>query len=247
MAKFAVILAAAGRSTRFANSGKKKPFVDLNGRAVWLRAAEPFLAHADVAQVVMVVSPEDLDSFKERFRPNLAFMDIEIVTGGAERADSVQNALKQINTSMDYIAVHDAARPLICTDWIDAVFKAAEQSGAAIPATPIRGTIKRVAEQTISETIDRRGLWEAQTPQVFRRELLIDAYANRGDFVATDEAQLVERHGHPVTIVEGSPVNIKITTQADLRIARALLEVVPGRKSQRPLHPFADDPKDLFS
>ena len=112
----------------------------------------------------------------------------------------------------------------------------------AILAAPINGTIKRAAkDQTIEETVARENLWEAQTPQVFRRQLLIDAYARRGKEPATDDAQLVERLGHKVTIVHGSPMNIKITTKEDLRIASALLKVLPRPKLAGPAHPFADD------
>ncbi len=247
MAKFAVILAAAGRSTRFGDSQRKKPFVDLNGKAVWLRAAEPFLAHQALSQTIIVVSPDDLDWFKEKFRPNLAFMDIQVATGGDQRADSVQNALELVDPEIDYIAVHDAARPLITTDWVDAVLKEAQASGAAIPASPIRGTIKRVSESSIKETVPRTALWEAQTPQFFERKLLLDAYANRGDIQPTDEAQLIEQAGHSVSVVECSPMNIKITTKDDLRIAGALLNALPKNKTLRPLHPFADEKPDLFS
>lgn len=246
MATFAVILAAAGRSTRFQMNQRKKPFVDLKGRAVWLRAAELFLNRDDVVQALIAVSPEDLDWFKEKFRPNLAFMDIDIVAGGAERVDTVQNALARVRSDVDFVAVHDAARPLLVPEWIDAVFQAAERTGAAIPAIAVTSTLKRVTgDKTITETVPRDDLWQAQTPQVFRRELLLDAFAQRGDSPATDESQLVEQLGHKVTVVEGSPMNIKITTGHDFRMAKALLDALP-KKTIRALHPFADeDPRSL--
>ena len=248
MAKFAVILPAAGKSSRFGGDARrKKPFVDLKGRAVWLRSVEPFTSHKDVAQIIVVVSPEDLDWFKEKFQPNLAFMEIQVVAGGTERADSVQNALAAVNEDIEFVAVHDAARPLISKEWVDNVFAAAEQTGAAILASPIASTIKRVEKERISETVPRDGLWAAQTPQVFRKELLRDAYNKRGKLNATDEAQLVEQLGHPVSIVECSAMNMKITTQDDLRMAGALLDVLPSGKPFRPIHPFADDKPDLFS
>jgi 2-C-methyl-D-erythritol 4-phosphate cytidylyltransferase len=259
MGTFAVILPAAGRSTRFSagdpagdlagltRQQHKKPFVDLQGRPVWLRAAEAFLGRGDVVQTIVAVSPEDLDWFKERFRANLAFLEVEIVPGGAERADTVQNALDRVRDDIDFVAVHDAARPLIVSEWIGTVFAAAEKSGAAIPATPVEATLKRVADDRITETVERRGLHQAQTPQVFRRELLIEAYAKRGDFVATDEAQLVERLGHTVTIVEGWPMNFKITTHEDLRMAGALVNALPRKQGFRALHPFKDeDPRSLL-
>src|SRR5438270_681184 len=210
MAKFAVILPAAGKSSRFTFQKRKKTFVDLKGRAVWLRAAEHFANRDDVIQTIVVLAPEDLEFFKEKFAPNLAFMNVELATGGAERADSVRNALARVRPEAEFVAVHDAARPLLVPEWIDRVFRAAEKSGAAILATPVTNTLKRGRpDGTIEQTVSRDGLWAAQTPQVFRRQLLLDAYAKQGTLHPTDEAQLVEQLGHPVTLVECSPLNFK--------------------------------------
>ena len=241
MPNFAVIIPAAGQSSRFGDSRRKKPFIELKGRPVWVRAVEVFSNRDDVKQVLVVVSPEDMDFFKEKFQPNLAFMAVEIVPGGKQRADSVKNALARVKADIDFVAVHDAARPLIVKLWIDRVFAAAEQSGAAILATPISSTIKRVDNGHVVETVPRDKLWAAQTPQVFKRQLLLDAYARWDGSEATDEANLVERIGHPVTIVEGSPMNLKITTQEDFKMAEALLGALPQEKGLRALHPFADD------
>jgi 2-C-methyl-D-erythritol 4-phosphate cytidylyltransferase len=248
MATFAVILPAAGKSTRFTAHKRKKPFVDLKGRPVWVRAAECFINREDVRQILLVVSRDDLEWVKEKFRPNLAFMNVDIVEGGAERFQSVQNALARVKSDVEFVAVHDAARPLIVKEWVDAVFAAAEKSGAAIPAIPVSNTLKRAdAQKTIVETISREGLWQAQTPQVFRRQLLLEAFAKRGTLAATDEAQLVENLGHPVTLVEGWPMNIKITTFADFKMAEALTEALPKPKLLGGMHPFADEaPRDLF-
>lgn len=241
MPNFAVIVPAAGQSSRFGDSRRKKPFIELKGRPVWVRAVEMFSNRDDVKQLLIVVSPEDMEFFKEKFRPNLAFMAVEIVAGGKQRADSVKNALARVKADIDFVAVHDAARPLVVKQWIDKVFAAAEQSGAAILASPISSTIKRVENGRIVETVPRDKLWAAQTPQVFRRQLLLDAYARWDGSEATDEANLVERIGHPVTIVEGSPLNMKITTQEDFKMAEALLGALPQEKSLRALHPFADE------
>lgn len=243
MSKFAVILPAAGKSSRFMqHQSKKKVFVELKGRPVWVRSAEAFCNRDDVVQTLIVVSPEDMEWFKEKFLPNLAFMNIEIVAGGAERADSVKNALARVQADVDFVAVHDAARPLIVKEWIDRVFRAAEQHGAALLATPVTSTLKRVdANSQIEQTVSRANLWAAQTPQVFRRQLLLDAYARQGALQPTDEAQLVEQFGHPVRIVEGSPLNIKITNQEDFRMAEFLLEALPKEKGLGMLHPFEDE------
>lgn len=244
MSKFAVILPAAGKSSRF-SAQRKKVFVELKGRPVWVRTAEQFTNRDDVAQTILVVSPEDLEGFKEKFRPNLAFMDIEVVVGGAERADSVLNGLARVRADVDFVAVHDAARPLIVKQWIDQVFRAAEQHDAAILATPITSTLKRVDKtESIEETVSRTNLWAAQTPQVFRRQLLMEAYARQGALQPTDEAQLIENIGRSVKIVPGSSLNIKITTPEDLRIAEQFLDLLPKEKLPGFLHPFADERLD---
>lgn len=241
MARFAVILAAAGKSTRFSDQKRKKPFVELKGRPVWVRSAEFFVNREDVVQTIVAVAPEDREWFQEKFRANLAFMNIEIVEGGAERADSVQNALSRVRADVDYVAVHDAARPLLAREWVDKVFREAERTGAAILGVPVTSTLKRVKEGSITDTVSRNGLWEAQTPQVFRRELLLDAFARRGNLQPTDEAQLVEHAGHPVSVVEGSSINLKITTREDFRMAEVLLDSLPKEKLPLALHPFADE------
>ena len=240
MAKYAVILPAAGRSSRFKDKHYKKPFAPLGGRAIWLHSAERFLGRDDVIQLIVVISPEDREDFDFKFSSNVAILGIEVVDGGAERADSVAAGLARVKPEADFICVHDAARPCLADIWIDSIFQAAEKSGAAIFALPVAGTLKRVGpDHVIEETVDRTRLWEAQTPQVFRRELLLDAYAKRDGFQATDEAQLVERIGHEVTVVRGSPINMKITSKEDQRLAEQALRAIPKPKLG-PLHPFAD-------
>jgi 2-C-methyl-D-erythritol 4-phosphate cytidylyltransferase len=242
MAKFAVILPAAGASSRFRDKNYKKPFAPLADRAVWLHSAERFLHRQDVKQLIVVIAPDDREHFDFKFSSNVVILGIEVVEGGKERADSIERAMARIKPDIDFVAVHDAARPCLADEWITRVFEAAEKSGAAILAVPVAATLKRVkANQTIEETVSREGLWEAQTPQVFRRQLLLDAYAKRGSFQATDDAQLVERLGQPVTVVQGSPINMKITTQEDLRLAEQALKAMPKPKFKGAGHPFADD------
>jgi 2-C-methyl-D-erythritol 4-phosphate cytidylyltransferase len=242
MAKFAVILPAAGKSSRFHDQHYKKPFAPLEGKAVWLHSAEKFLARNDVVQVIVVVSPEDRETFVDKFGANLAILGVDLVDGGRERADSVRNALEHVREQADFVAVHDAARPVIANGWIDQVFAAAEQQGAAILALPVTSTLKYSTDgKTIEKTVPREKLWAAQTPQVFRRQLLIDAYAQGNASAATDEAQLVESLGHSVALVPGSPLNLKITSKADLHAARFLLQALPKPKLFGGGNPFADD------
>jgi len=241
VAKFAVILPAAGRSSRFKDKHYKKPFAMLGRRAVWLHSAERFLNRDDVLQTILVIARDDREDFNFKFASNVAILGIEVVEGGAERSDSVAAALERVKPEADFVCIHDAARPCLIDAWIDRIFDAARQSGAAIFALPVAGTLKRVGRgNKIEETVARQGLWEAQTPQVFRRELLIEAYERREGFSATDDAQLVERIGHEVTVVPGSPINLKIATKEDMRLAEHAMKALPKPKLG-PIHPFADD------
>ncbi len=242
MSTYAVILPAAGRGLRFKDKNFKKPFVPLDGRAVWLHAAERFRKRDDVKQVIVIISEEDREYFQMQFGANVAILGFEVVTGGQQRADSVRAALDRVKPEADFVVVHDAVRPVLADVWIDQVFRAAEKSGAAILATPVTSTLKRVdTSHTVTETVDRHQLWEAQTPQVFRRQLLLDAYAQADIAAATDDAELVQRSGHPVTVVAGSPLNLKITTREDLKLAGLALKSLPKSQLGGPAHPFADD------
>lgn len=242
MSHFAVILPAAGASSRFRDPNYKKPFAPLDNRPVWLHSAEKFLARKDVKQFLVVVSPEDREFFQAKFGANIAIMGIDVVEGGATRADSVMKALARVKPNIEMVAVHDAARPCLVDEWIDNVFVAAQKSGAAILGCPVASTLKRVGpDHRISETVSRENLWEAQTPQVFRRQLLLEAYSKGDHATATDDAQLVERIGQAVTVVPCSSMNMKITTKDDLRLAAQVLKALPKPKLQGPAHPFADD------
>lgn len=243
MARFAVILPAAGQSSRFKDK-EKKPFANLDGRAVWLRAAELFVARNDVCQCLIVVSPEDQEMFRRRYGANLAFMNVQIVAGGSERFESVANALAQVKPEADFVAVHDAVRPCLTEEQISAVFARAEKTGAALLAVPVGDTLKQVNPQNqVQATVPRQGMWLAQTPQVFRRDWLVEAYANRAKLGkgVTDDSQLVEAAGHPVQVVEGAAGNIKITTKGDLFLAEAILKSMPKPKAKGPIHPFAEE------
>lgn len=241
MPNFAVILPAAGKSSRFRDKHYKKPFAPLAGKSVWLHSAEKFLNRADVKQLIVIVSEEDREDFNRKFGANLAVLGVDVCIGGAQRSDSIRNALGKVKEGIDYIAVHDAARPCIADKWIDAVFTAAEKKKAAILGVPVSATLKRVGGQgLVEETIDRSGLWEVQTPQVFQRDLLEKAYAAGAGRQVTDDAGLVEALGHQVTVVEASPLNIKITTRDDLKLAEQILRVLPKPKVEGSTNPLDD-------
>ena len=237
--KVSVIIPAGGGSKRFGGK-QKKIFERVKGRPVFIRAVELFVNRDDVCQVQLVVAEEDLETMNEQYAANLGFMGVQLLTGGAERTDTVRNALAQVADEADFVCVHDAVRPCVSTIWIDEVFAAAAKSGAAILAYPVHGTLKRVdADNRIEATTDREGLWEAQTPQVFRKDLLQRAYESASG-PATDDAGLVEALGEPVTVVRGDPRNIKITTRSDLALAAAVVDSLPKPKPKASARPFED-------
>jgi 2-C-methyl-D-erythritol 4-phosphate cytidylyltransferase len=251
MARFAVIIPAAGRSSRFGGM-EKKPFVSLDGQPVWQRSAKLFWAREDVSKVYLVLAPEDRDDFLARFAHLLAFNgNVQLVAGGAERFESVANALALVPEDVPLVAVHDAVRPLVTAELVERVLRAAEEHGAAMPAVPVADTLKQVdpATNVITGTVPRAGVWQAQTPQVFRRDWLAEAYAQRSSLAVpvTDDAQLIEALGHRVVVVTGSVTNFKITTKEDLELADAILKARTAKAATAPATPkwgtFDDDAK----
>jgi len=235
MAKVAVIVPAAGAGQRFGGQ-VKKPFALLDNRPIFIRSLELFLNRDDVCQTILTVAPEDFDVVKEKYAANIMIMGFKLVKGGAERFESVRAALAAVDPAAELVCIHDAVRPCVLETWIDKVFEEAGKSGAAILAAPLSGTIKRVAASgVIDATVPREGLYEAQTPQVFKKDLLLRAYAEMPkDFRPTDDAQLVERLGHGVTIVLADHRNIKITTPGDMSLAGVLVKEM-GRKTKGPV------------
>jgi 2-C-methyl-D-erythritol 4-phosphate cytidylyltransferase len=170
-------------------------------------------------------------------------MGLKLVKGGAERYESVQRALEAVSDEAELVCVHDAVRPCVLESWIDKVFAEAAKTGAAVLATPLSGTLKRVAESgVIDETVPRENLFEAQTPQVFKKDLLAAAYADLpADFKPTDDAEVVERAGHAVAIVPTDRRNIKITQSGDLALAASILKgFARARKTAAPRGPFEE-------
>ncbi len=253
MPQFAVIIPAAGRSSRFGGM-EKKPFVSLDGRPVWQRTAEVFWSRGDVSKVYLVIAQEDRDDFRTRFGHLISFAYaemVEVVTGGAERFESVANALARVPDDVPLVAVHDAVRPLVTPALIDSVVRAAGEHGAAMLAVPVADTLKQVDGESnrITGTVPRANVWQAQTPQVFRRDWLVEAYAKRPSLAVpiTDDAQLIEALGHSVVVVPGAPVNFKITTKDDLELADAVLKARAAKLGPSPTEPkwgaFDDDAK----
>jgi len=220
-----VVLVGAGEGRRMQGSGPKL-FLELDGRSLLDHAATPFLTHEVVRDLVAVV-PESLLPLASQILADLARphrVNARAVAGGATRQDSVRIGLAALPPESPYVAVHDVARPFVTSELIWRVLEAAEASGAAIPAIPVRDTVKEVEDGRVLRTLVRQKLWAAQTPQIFARAILARAHEqgrHRGD--ATDDASLVEALGAPVTVVPGEPTNMKITEPSDLIAAQAFL------------------------
>jgi len=218
------IIVAAGSSRRM--GGVDKLLRPLNGRPLIAYAVAAFAASNDVDRLAVVTSNANFDVIGDIVR-QLA-PDATVVLGGERRRDSVRAGL-DVLADVDYVLVHDGARPLVNEVMIEAALRGAIEIGAAICAVPVVDTIKRAGvDELIAGTIDRSALRAAQTPQAFRRDLLLRAHEiDSGD--ATDDAALVERLGLPVRLVDGSPRNIKVTTPDDFHVAEALLQRAGAR------------------
>jgi 2-C-methyl-D-erythritol 4-phosphate cytidylyltransferase/2-C-methyl-D-erythritol 2,4-cyclodiphosphate synthase len=211
------ILAAGGRGLRFGEL-QPKQLTEIGGRSMLQRSASIFLTHPDVDEVIVAL-PAELAAAPPAYLVNAA-KPLRIVAGGERRQDSVAAAFKVVSERADVVVVHDAARPFATGELISRTIAAAAESGAALAAVGARDTVKQADGTLVRATLDRRTIYLAQTPQAFRRSVLLDALAVTSD--ATDEAALAELAGHAVRIVEGEATNIKITTPEDLPIADAI-------------------------
>ncbi len=220
----AVIIAAAGSSTRM-GAGIDKQFVMLNGQPVLWHTLNVFIQLPQVRQLLVTVSPGNAERVAALLQTTVTDIPWQIVPGGAERQYSVQNALNRVDSSMDLVMVHDGARPFVEKDCVLESMRLAGHYGAAVVAVPVKDTIKSADQSAVvRQTLDRSSLWQVQTPQTFRRELLQQAYAQAAaaGVLATDDAALVERAGGEVRLVRGSYNNFKVTTPEDLLLAEAV-------------------------
>ena len=223
------IIPAAGSGKRIGGQIAKQ-FLTLAGAPVLIHTMRRFDECADIGGIVVALQPSEIESFAARLPAYQFTKPIQLVAGGAERSDSILNALQAARAwQPELVAVHDAVRPFVTPAQISAVLAKASEVGAAILALPATDTIKEVENGLIARTLDRRRIYRAQTPQAFRYELLMQANeraraAGLSSALTTDDALLAEHFGHPVAIVEGSPNSIKITTPEDLVMAEKLFE-----------------------
>lgn len=226
------IVLAAGKGLRL-KAKAPKPLIKIGSLPLIVYCLNALCKHAFIREVIVVTNPKALKGITEIIKKYRLPKVKKIILGGRLRQDSVLNGLKAIDRRTQVVLVHDAARPFIDKDTVSPVIRQAWRYGAAIAGVPVKATIKRVAPAcrtgrgsgkrvTVEETLDRNNLWEIQTPQVFKKALILKAYEKFNGNRVTDDAALVEKLGHPVKIVRGSYFNIKITTPEDLVLAQAI-------------------------
>ena len=218
--RIGAVIVAAGRSTRM--GGVDKTFAPLLGAPLIAHAVEAFEAHPGVSEIALVLAADSVQRGRELAAARGWSKVGAVCPGGDCRQDSVYNGLQAL-APCDLVMVHDGARPCVDAATLDRGIRAASEHGAAVAGMPVKDTIKRVSPSlVIEETPERAALWQAQTPQVFRYELLLEAHQRcDGDF--TDDAAMVESLGHRVRMFEGAYENIKVTTAGDLVVAEAFL------------------------
>ncbi len=220
------LIPAAGRGLRMGGHVPKQ-FLSLGGQPLILHSLRVLQASSAIHEIILAVPQNEMDYCLKEIVAQHHFTKVtKVVPGGAERQDSVRHALEAVHDDVDVVLVHDAVRPFLTERMVEEVVSKARVKGAAIIALPMKDTVKQVgADFVIERTVDRTGLWLAQTPQAFRRDWLLSAHRKaHGEGVrATDDAYLMEWCGYPVSVVEGSGENIKVTRPEDMAIGEAIL------------------------
>lgn len=204
-----------------------KQFLSLGGLPIIIHTLRVLQSSPVIDEIILAVPQSEMEyCLSHVVKPHHFTKVTKVVPGGHERQDSVRHALEEVREDVDVVLVHDAVRPFLTAIMIEEVVSVARAKGAAIIALPMKDTVKQVGtDQVIERTVDRRPLWLAQTPQAFRRDWLLAAHrkAHGEGIHATDDAYLVEWSGHPVSVVEGSGENIKVTRPEDMIIGEAIL------------------------
>lgn len=209
------------------NKDTPKPYLELSGKTILEHTARRFLPLAGLEQVLVATSKDYVEKAQRilnRILPD--HIEGQGIIGGNERQNSIYNALEKVS-DVDLVIVHDAVRPFVRLKYIEECCQVASLKGAAVLGIPAKDTIKRVDDQQfVVETPSRKYMWQTQTPQIFRRELILKAYnkAKQKKFIGTDDASLVERLDEKVQMVEGDQYNFKITYPLDFKLAQLLIE-----------------------
>ena len=223
--KVGAIIAAAGAGRRM-RAERPKQLLALNGTPILIHTVAKFDASSVVDYIIVTAPKESVDEVKSLVARAGFKKPVHVIVGGERRQDSVAAGLQHLQPGTTLVAVHDAVRPFVSLSEIENVIRQADRSGAAILGVPLVDTVKLAEKEFVGQTLAREHLVLAQTPQVFRTEILKEAFerARKDEYYGTDESSLVERMNHAVAIVRGSERNIKITRPTDLTLARAFLE-----------------------
>ena len=227
--QLAAVIAAGGKGIRL-GSNVRKQYLNLGSKPMLAHSVGLFAGHEAVSQIIIAIPEDDLESAKGILSTYFPVELFQMVAGGATRQQSINNALEAINGKPELVAVHDAARPLASENLLDRLIEAALENGAAVPVIPLADTPKQIDKNgMVLSTPPRESLRLVQTPQVFRFNLIVEAYSNaeRSGLEATDDSALIELLGKPVKTVEGELSNLKVTSALDLALATILLD---GRK-----------------
>lgn len=230
--KVTAIIASAGQGRRM-GTDRQKPYIGLGDRPILAYSLDALDKSHLIDEIVVVVGKPNLEMIWERIIKRYNIRKVKkIVVGGRTRSDSVYNGLRELDPHTDIVLIHDGARPFLRQDLIRRSIEAAKKFGAAVVAVRATSTIKEVDRNSVvSSTLNRKELWEVQTPQTFKKNLILKAYERAGldRRKAKDDATLVEKMGGEVRVIRGFRDNIKITTPEDLMIAEAILKVYPVR------------------
>lgn len=223
--KTQAIIPAAGLGKRF-DSDMLKPFYEINGIPIFIHTLKVFEKCEMIESIILVANNDKISEYEKHIRNHNISIVSKIIIGGETRSDSVSNGLKVLDATTKLVCVHDGVRPLVSVELIHQCVTECEKFDAVVLGVPVKATIKRIEQenQCVSETLNRDELWEIQTPQVFKKEVLIKAHGQGKGCNATDDAALVERLGAKVKVIKGSYKNIKITTMDDVEVASSFLK-----------------------
>lgn len=223
----AALVVAAGSGTRMGGDVPKQ-FIEIEGTSILQLTLQKFQRAAQVNFIYVVTNPNCADQYSDIIKKDWGIEKLSaVVAGGVERHDSVWAGLQAIDNSVDIVLIHDGVRPFVSESIIDASISAAQSFGAALVGVTPKDTVKRIRDDCVSDTLDRRELFLAQTPQAFQKKIILAAYEHaflKGEF-STDDSALVENIGRKVVVVPGDRRNIKITTPEDIYVARAFMEM----------------------
>ena len=243
MAKIAAIFVAVAPVTA---GGRGKPFAKVEGREVFMRTIELYTHRDHVGQKVMVVGVDDLETMQQRYGAHLGFQGVSVTAGGPDWFGAVGRALEKLKPEYDTVIVHDVCRPAVPYTLLDALDEAAEKVAAVAPVVAIGGSLARVSGGAngggiggaLDAVVDSVGLFEVQSPQVFRRSVLEEAYAKRAGIKAVDDADLVRQCGVKVLAIAGSTYNVRVDSDEMVKLAGDYLGHMPKPRPKGPITPF---------